>query len=370
MKTVGIVTYFKSYNYGVWLQAYATERFFEKEGFDAYIINYANRLENQTTKLAFKEKNRISGYFISFLKAIIFGRVTYYKKGFGNHLYDYYKLSSKEYTSSTDMKNLKYDILVAGSDQLWNPNRTYGKLDSAFLLQFGNCEKKISLSTSLGSDTVRETDKHIFTEAFRTFDAISVREEFAYEQLCDLTELPIKITVDPTFLLEKEEWIKLMKKSTINKIPSKYILTYFVSSNKRSTKYYSIIEKYARKLNIPILAIQFSRAKSTPYDKLIVGATIADFLYLLNNSTLMITDSFHGVALSINLEKEFVAIENVENPERVKHLLNELGLENRIDLDVDEYNTIDYKSVSEKVNCSRIDTKNWVLEAVKSTNIH
>ena len=78
MKTVGIVTYFKSYNYGVWLQAYATERFFEKEGFDAYIINYANRLENQTTKLAFKEKNRISGYFISFLKAIIFGRVTYY----------------------------------------------------------------------------------------------------------------------------------------------------------------------------------------------------------------------------------------------------------------------------------------------------
>ena len=44
---------------------------------------------------------------------------------------------------TTEMKNLKYDILVAGSDQLWNPNRTYGKLDSAFLLQFGNCEKKI-----------------------------------------------------------------------------------------------------------------------------------------------------------------------------------------------------------------------------------
>ena len=50
MKTVGIVTYFKSYNYGVWLQAYATERFFEKEGFDAYIINYANRLENHLTR--------------------------------------------------------------------------------------------------------------------------------------------------------------------------------------------------------------------------------------------------------------------------------------------------------------------------------
>ena len=72
MKTVGIVTYFKSYNYGVWLQAYATEHFFENEGFDTYIINYANKLENQTTKLAYKEKNRISGYFNSFLNDIIF----------------------------------------------------------------------------------------------------------------------------------------------------------------------------------------------------------------------------------------------------------------------------------------------------------
>ena len=92
------------------------------------------------------------------------------------------------------------------------------------ILQFGNCEKKISLSTSLGSDTVRETDKHIFTEAFRTFDAISVREEFAYEQLCDLTELPIKITVDPTFLLEKEEWIAVSREDLEEKyaIPSAF----------------------------------------------------------------------------------------------------------------------------------------------------
>ena len=364
MKTVGIVTYFKSYNYGVWLQAYATQKFFEQEGFDAYIINYANKLENQTTKLAFKEKNRISGYFTSFLKAIIFGRVTYYKKGFGKHLNDYYKLSSKEYTSVSEMKNIKYDILVAGSDQLWNPNRTYGKLDPVFILQFGDCEKKISLSTSLGSDVVREEDKNIFIEAFHTFDAISVREEFAYEQLHDLTELPIKITVDPTFLLKKEEWLRLLNKKTITKIPPKYILTYFVSSNKRSSKYYSIIENYARKLNIPVLAIQFSRAKSTPHDKLILGATIADFLYLLNTSTLMITDSFHGAALSINLDKEFVSIENTENPERVKHLLNELNLEKRIDLDVDNYYEIDYKDVRKKIKLLRDDTKKWVLEAL------
>ena len=44
MKSVGIVTFFKSYNYGVWLQAYATQTFFEKEGYKVQIINYANKL--------------------------------------------------------------------------------------------------------------------------------------------------------------------------------------------------------------------------------------------------------------------------------------------------------------------------------------
>lgn len=44
--TVGIITFFKSYNYGVWLQAVATQEFFSKNGFNAEIINYTNELED------------------------------------------------------------------------------------------------------------------------------------------------------------------------------------------------------------------------------------------------------------------------------------------------------------------------------------
>lgn len=365
MKSVGIVTFFKSYNYGVWLQAYATQTFFEKEGYKVQIINYANKLEKQTTSYFFKEKNRVSGYITSFAKSILFGKVKYYKKGFANHMNEYYKLSPNEYTDISEMDNVSYDILVAGSDQLWNPHRTYGDLDPVFLLQFGKCDKRISLSTSLGSDEVRVEDKSVFATAFKKFSAISVREDFARNQLRDLCDIPIKVILDPTFLLNRADWSAITKKRSIKQAPTKgYILTYFVSPNKRSSKYCNIIKDYSKILGIPVLAVQFSRAKSTPYNKKILGASISDFIYLIENSTLMITDSFHGVALSVNLGKEFIAIENKENPERVKYLLNNLGLLKRIDLLVKDYYKIEYDCVNEKLDALRKDSRDWIIGSI------
>ena len=45
-------------------------------------------------------------------------------------------------------------------------------------------------------------------------------------------------------------------------------------------------------------------------------------------------------------------------------MLNELNLEKRIDLDVDNYYEIDYKDVRKKIKLLRDDTKKWVLEAL------
>ena len=78
----------------------------------------------------------------------------------------------------------------------------------------------------------------------------------------------------------------------------------------------------------------------------------------------MITDSFHGVALSVNLGKEFVAIENKENPERVKYLLNNLGLIKRIDLLVKDYYKIEYDCVNEKLDVLRKDSRNWIIGSI------
>lgn len=67
MKRIGIVTFFQSYNYGVWFQAYATQAFLRGRGYDAQIVNYSNLHDDEKLKMAFKGKYLqpiITQYFI------------------------------------------------------------------------------------------------------------------------------------------------------------------------------------------------------------------------------------------------------------------------------------------------------------------
>lgn len=114
MKRIGIVTFFQSYNYGVWFQAYATQAFLRGRGYDAQIVNYSNLHDDEKLKMAFKGKNSYMGYLISFAKNILFGGMHYYRKGFKKHLNTFYSLSSEHCTQIENLSDLHYDVLVAG----------------------------------------------------------------------------------------------------------------------------------------------------------------------------------------------------------------------------------------------------------------
>lgn len=366
MGKIGIVTFFKSYNYGVWLQAYATQKFLEENGFEVEIINYTNTYDDQKLKYFYKEGNSVKGYFTSCLKSVLFGKVRYYNKGFKKNLHKFYNLSSKHFSDVKDMMDLEYDCIIAGSDQIWNPKITNGKLDKGFLLQFGNVGKRISYASSIGSDKVREEDRELFKSAFEKFDAISVREEFAAKELQEYTDKLIKVVSDPTFLLNKEEWLAFAKQNTVLSIPNKkYILTYFISPDKYTERYIDLVKDYSKRFNLPVYAIQFSSYYSGGCDKKILGASIADFIKLMYSAEMIITDSFHGTALSLNLEKNFVAIENRANPTRTKNLLQNLGIDERIDMDIEHYEQIEYKNVISRIEKMRSESRKWFLNAVQ-----
>lgn len=366
MSKIGIVTFFNSINYGVWLQAYATQRALSDLGHNVEMVDYSNEFEGKKLRYTYDEDDRAIGYVTSLLKAIIYGRVRYYKKAFGDHLHEYYNTTLKHYTDINDMKDLEYDVLVAGSDQIWNPEITGGKFDKVYLLQFGKVERRISFASSIGSKPVREEDKDIFREAFKTFHAIGVRENYAKTQLQPLTDLPIKVVCDPTFLLSREKWESLIsEKATYKCENEKYILTYFVSPEKRSQRYQDMIKGYHDSMNLPVWSVQFSTYKNNPCEKLIVGATTADFLKLIQNAELVITDSFHGAALSANLNTNFVCIQNRKNPERTKTLFERLDLMDRIDMQPEQYKACDYESVNPRIDEMREEALTWLVDVLK-----
>lgn len=363
---VGLVTFFKSYNYGAWLQAYATQKYLASQGYDVEIIDYTNDYEGSRVKASYKESDRFIGYFTSFLKSVLFGKVHYYNKGFKRHISNTYNLSKKEYKNVSELSNVDYDVLAVGSDQVWNPTITNG-LDKVFLLQFGNAKKRISIASSLGSKTLPDIEKRQLVVALKNFAAISVREEFARDYLEHDLNKEIKVLADPTFLLTKDQWIEnVASKSKYYGSHSKYILTYFVSNEKRKKENIELVEDYSKQLDVPVWAIQFSTYFSDGVDKKIVGASIYDFIALLLGAELVITDSFHGAALSINLNKNFIAVVNAENPVRTQNMLSKVGLTERMNLKSNQYVDIDYNLVNEKVAKIREDSQRWIIEKIET----
>ena len=90
-----------------------------------------------------------------------------------------------------------------------------------------------------------------------------------------------------------------------------------------------------------------------------------DFIALIKNASVILTDSFHGVAFSVNLGKDFVALTNTQNPIRVKEFLEKLGLDNRIDMDPEDFKMINYIEVNKKLLKMRNDSLKWIFESIK-----
>lgn len=361
MNKIGLVTFYKSYNYGAWLQAYATEKFLQMNNYDVEIIEYCNKFESDKLKYSYKEKGKYIGYITSLLKSILFGKVRYYRKGFKKYLNVYYYLSQKKYSDIKQLKNVKYDILIVGSDQVWNPEITNG-LDDVFLLNFGQAKKRISIASSMGSKALSEEDRNVLVQRLNRFDAISVREQFAKDYLQNDVSKDIKVVLDPTFLLESKVWKStIAKDSKYFNVKDKYILTYFVSKEKNSEACIALIDEYSKAFGLPVWSIQFSSFFSKGVDKKILGASIADFIALIMNAELIITDSFHGTALSINMNKNFVSYKNSENPIRTYNLLEKLGLLKRINMRCSEFESIDYSEANSRLEVVRKDTQDWIL---------
>lgn len=254
MKKIGIMTIHTTNNYGAVLQAYATEAFYNAHGYDAELIDYTNDHIQEQLKLSYKQDGRVKGYLITLIRNTIFGRLHYYKKAFSN-IKQTCRISEKHYLNLSELDKAQYDVLIAGSDQLWNPLIS-GKLDPAFFLQFGKC-RKISIASSVGSSVLSDEELLEIKDYLKEFDAISVREEFAKTQLQPLTDKPIKILLDPTFLLSREHWInKVAQTSKYFQTKDKYIVTYFAGGNKGNHR--KIIREYAEKLQLQVWTIQYS----------------------------------------------------------------------------------------------------------------
>ena len=325
MKT-GLVTFYHIHHYGALLQAYATERSVERCGSQCEIVDY---YVNQNNDL-FRRPTGLGSAAADVHTALHYAPLKARYQRFEEFSKQYLRISGHRFESLEELKNaeLPYDVILSGSDQIWNPKIfPDGRFDPVFFGAFSR-RRKIAYAPSFGIPHVPEGMEEELRGYLAGFSHVSVRERQGQVIVEEVTGKTVPVVLDPTLLLDREEW------GAIAQPPADkgYILCYCISKPGALSPY---IHALAEKTGLPVVQLCGTRQKVHPKAKCVLDAGPAEFLGLFQNASYVCTNSFHGTVFSVQFQKLFftaVAPSELAAPEssRTFSILSRLGLTGRI----------------------------------------
>lgn len=347
---VGILTFHWCYNYGAVIQAWALQTYLSDCGHEAVIINYEpthTRLPWWTVALRQHSLRRYlrDAKFRAFRKQRL--------------------CETLMVSSVADIAALGLDAVIVGSDQVWNvqyhtcPN---GKYNSLYFLHgdLGGT-RKFAYAASIGHGGWWDYRwREDLLSDIRDFDAVSVREHVAQNELASFR---IKSTVvpDPSLLVKPSAYDRIIKPLDENR---PYVFAYLLSEYDRIRP---MVEK-ACGINqahmVSLSHINESRLRLLAPEK---------WLSAIRNADFVITDSFHGTALSIAFNVPFATIlkpNKTAMNARVTGLLDAVGLNDRIVVSSSDILDLmgkraDWNNVNARLERMRSVGKEWLAKNLR-----
>lgn len=322
MKEVAVITRHNVLNYGSVLQAYATERVLRKLGYDPVTVDYRRSAENLNQLVGRYSQGRGLAHRLYRNTA---WRVLYSvgEARFKSMREEYLTLSEHCDEFSFDGALPDADVFLTGSDQVWN-DLGDGTLDPAFFwegLRKTERTRLVSYAASFGRDHVVAGYEERVGEWLGRYDAISVREDSG-KRIVESYGLECEQVVDPTLLLDREEWLSIADPQPVYNRP--YALVYNLHPDSDMLDYVADKTK-SSDLEVVSVCPTFRRR----IGKQVVLPPLPKFLALFRDAACVYTDSFHGTAFCINLGIPFVEVFPKENAARNKSVLRLFGLESR-----------------------------------------
>ncbi|MGH4050586.1 MAG: polysaccharide pyruvyl transferase family protein [Clostridium sp.] len=324
---IAILTMSNGINYGNRLQNYATQRVIESLGCEVETIKNFT-LQNIVNKRATKERIKyiLSDLYdeLSFVKCKKMNKIMRNIK-FNRFTEKYINQTNYIITKDSIPRNINkmYDYFVCGSDQVWNPEfQINSEID---FLTFANKGQKVAYAPSFGVSELPEECIDNYKKWINQIDYLSVREQAGADIIKKLTGRDSLVLVDPTLMLSKNEWLSIAKKPK-SKLSKKFILTYFLGDKSKATEVR--IDDIATKHNLDVINLLDLS------DKYIYSADPSEFIWLINNSELVCTDSFHGSVFSLVMKKAFIVFERQDTltsmNSRLDTLLSLFKMESRL----------------------------------------
>ena len=231
-------------------------------------------------------------------------------------------------------------MIITGSDQVWNKYLTGN--DLMYFIPIRSV-RKISYAVSMEYKSLDDISDHpeFYLSTLSSYAAISVREKAIADRLGTIGIKKVKMTCDPTLLLTKKDYLQLIKRGTRLSY-GKYILVYHLAYSDELNKLAGYISQQTGFEVINVHTQLRTRRKKME----IQDFGPIDLLSLINNAEYVLTTSFHAVAFSLILEKQFYAIKTAFS-NRIENILRCMNIENRLleDTFPDMAQRIDYTQV-------------------------
>jgi hypothetical protein len=353
---IGILTHYLHYGYGGVIQNYALQTVLKSLGHDAVTLRCAYN-KKVGIKLRIRSWLSMIAHIILRIdtRSITAKQDVFVTKEVEPFIREYINVTRENNSTSSFRRATieeKCDALVVGSDQIWRRGFPYVKECYLNFAQDLNV-KKVAYAASFSQDEWEYDNE--FTKVCKKlaerFDAISVREKSAVNLCKKYFGVDADFVLDPTLLLEKEDYIELYKKNEVKREDGD-LFTYVLDKTGDKEAIINMISvKLGKKRYecMPQYSTTYFNIKNHPNE--CVYPPITQWLRSINEAELVVTDSFHGMVFCIIFNRPFFVLVNEDRgAARFYSLLKLFGLEsriiNKID-DVDVISPIDWYSVNQ-----------------------
>lgn len=332
-KKVGILTFHKANNLGASLQASALCKFINQNITNCEIIDFVpNNSCGSNLMRKLPIIRALKNYLLDMKCRLSHNKASKFDE-FRKHEMS---ISKKTFYGDVAMKKTSkvYATLISGSDQILNS--TLSGKSKSYYLHFDDTAKKISYASSFGRENISENEIELVRTELIKFNAISVREASAASIIKREINRDAMLVVDPVFLLQKEDWQRMQ--NNILKTSDKYI---FVYSMEVSPNLEAIVESLHIQSGLPVIVVRGGGKPGTILGTEDFNCGPRDFLSYISSAEYVITNSFHGTAMSLIFGKKFISVAHSTRNARLHNILEMVQAKDRLvpfDLPLDNMN--------------------------------
>jgi hypothetical protein len=298
MKKVGILNFqYSTHNYGAVLQAAALEHICCQLGHEAAHLDFMakpkvtlkGRVGQLLRKLGLRKTPKVS----QVANEEAFER---FRQSFLNRTQRI--KSPKEFRSIAQ----GFDAAIVGSDQVWRP--AFAKDTLAFFLGYvPKGVDRIAYAASFGTAEWEQADDAILTEAVRQelqeFKAISCREESGVGICKEVFGVGAEHVLDPLLLVDDGFFEKVVAGASNQ--PGARLVYYKLDS---SPEFQEDLKAVGEELGSDVVNIYLKDSGIREYRE------VSDWVALIRNSEVVVTDSFHCICLALRFGKEVIFCPN------------------------------------------------------------